>query len=479
MAVTAALPQQNADLLIVNARVRTMNPKQPLAEAVAVSGDRITLVGTNVAVRKRADSSTKVIDAGGRLVLPGFNDAHVHFTGVGNFFSHLDATTIDSFEQLREKIAHFTRYLPKGRWLIGAKLDISKFSRSMIAEIDPVSRENPILIYLNDPSSALVNSAALRAAGIQPATAGRGIITGADLVRIRNAIPKDHGSNWSEIVEAASNYAAANGVTSVQDVHSDDLLATYREMARAGRLKTRIYDCIGLGPWEKANFPKPTTSTSDAMVRGGCVKWMADGSEGEVEELTQKLVRADRAGLQIAVHAIGRDAIENTVQAFEGVIKANGKRDRRLRIEHATRLGKPDAQRLTRSNIVLSMQPHLFDRGNSAAGDDYRFLFRNGVRLAFGSDSSMIDINPLLGIHSAVNAGPRSIAVEAAVSAYTLGSAYAEFQESEKGSITVGKLADLVILSDDIFAIDPKRIRDTKSVMTILGGKVVFDAANN
>jgi predicted amidohydrolase YtcJ len=278
-----------------------------------------------------------------------------------------------------------------------------------------------------------------------------------------------------EITEAASNYAASLGVTSVQDVHSDDLLATYRSMAKSGRLETRIYECVGMSGWKRNPSIAPPTATGDDMVRGGCIKGMSDGSPEEIAELSADVSRADRAGHQVMIHAIGRRANENTINAFAFAIHQNGKRDRRFRIEHAHNIARPEIARLRALGIIASMQPALFYDG-SDAGDDYPFLFRSRADVAFGSDASMIDIDPLMGIHAAVNSGANSISVETAVRSYTLGSAYAEFQEKQKGSIEVGKLADLVVLSRDIFTIPRAEIKNAKVETTILGGKIVYSA---
>jgi predicted amidohydrolase YtcJ len=404
--------------------------------------------------------------------LPGFNDAHVHFTGVGNFFSHLNSRDITSKDELSERIARFARFLPKGRFIIGGSLDLSRWKGPAISlkRLDSVSPEHPLIIYFADPRSALVNPAALKKAGLPPDQTP--VVTGSRLALIQNVIPRDHGSNWAEITEAASNYAASLGVTSVQDVHSDNLLATYQAMATAGRLKVRIYECVGMSDWKRNPAVAPKAASGDAMVRGGCIKGMADGTEDELGELAADITRADRAGHQVTIHAIGRRANANTVNAFAAAIAQNGPRDRRFRIEHAHNIANSEIVRLRSLGIIPSMQPALFYDGTDT-GDDYPLLFRSRVDVAFGSDASMIDIDPLAGIHAAVNSGENSISVAQAVRAYTLGSAFAEFQEREKGTIAVGKLADIIVLSRDIFRVPRAEIGKTSVEMTILGGKIV------
>ena len=462
--------QSTADLILINGNVRTLDKRNPRAQAVAISAERITAVGSNAAVRKLAGSATRVIDAGGRLVLPGFNDAHVHLTGVGNFFSHLNISEGATATEITATIARFTRALPNGRWVLGRGWRATG-RLPTVSALDAVSRDNPVLIYSKDYSLGIANSQALKLAGVVSQT---GVITGAELQRVKQHVPQNHASAWAQIIETAGNYAASLGVTSVQDVHSDDLYELLLKLTEQGKLKVRVYDCIGIGERKKAIAAGLRAAQGTPMVRRGCVKGMADGDTVEVEELQREVAEADAAGLQVMVHAIGQRSNANILTAFEGVIAANGKRDRRFRVEHAARMNGSDTPRFARSGIVASMQPQLFYSG-ALSGDDYRRIFDASTPVAFGSDSSMIDLDPMPGIHAAVNSGPRSITVEEAVRAYTIGSAYAEFQEGIKGTLEVGKLADFVILSEDIFDIDPMKIRDAKVLTTVFDGKVVFE----
>ena len=441
---------------------------------MASSKGRIIAVGTDSEIRALAGPQTIVIDAKGRLVLSGFNDAHVHFTAIGNRFSHLDLRNATSADEVVEKIEYYCRFLPKGRWLIGTGLDEKRWKSAVLPalwRIDDASPNNPILLYFADPKTALVNSAALKAASIASLD---NVVREPQLATVRNAIPKNSGTNFAEIAETASNYAASLGVTSVQDVHSDNDLAMLSGLENSGKLKTRVYDCVGLRVWEDTRPDIKRTIEGQRLVRGGCVKWYSDGSPDEQPELRSRVAAADKAGMQVLIHAIGEAANSYALDALEFAASRNGFRDRRSRIEHAHRLRRLDFSRLSNAKIIASMQPFLFYYGGLTTGDDYRAIMKSGVKIAFGSDASMVDLNPLLGIHAAVNAGKRSISVVEAVRAYTLGSAYAEFQEKQKGTIEVGKLADLIILSDDIFKIEPSAISKVKVLTTIVDGKVVY-----
>jgi predicted amidohydrolase YtcJ len=235
--------QTSADLILINANIRTMDARASKAGALAVVNGRIIAVGKTNDMRKFANDKTLSIDAGGKLVIPGFNDAHVHFTGIGNKFSHLDLKQARDKQEVLDHIAFYTSVLPKGRWMLGAGLSLSPQDLPTLAQIDAVSSDNPVLIYFADYKSAMVNSDALKRAKILTNDA---MIAGESVTRVRQQVPLDHEHNWSEIAETASNYAASLGVTSVQDVHSDDLVAILNTLAESGKLKTRVYECIGI-----------------------------------------------------------------------------------------------------------------------------------------------------------------------------------------------------------------------------------------
>lgn len=453
---------QPVDFVLINANIRTLNEKNTRAEALAAAGGKIVAVGSTATIRKLAGPRTLVIDAQGRLVIPGFNDAHVHFSAIGNRFSYLDCRSKTKRDVL-DAVSFHARMMPSGRWIRGGGLQLA--AAPTLADIDVAAGDHPLLIYLADPRTALVNSAALKLAQVADED---GLINGQILARVHAHLPRSHTPDWAAIVETASNYAASLGVTSVQDVHSDDLGDVYFQLAEAGKLKTRVYECVGIADWPKLAERKPRTSP---LVREGCVKGMAPSEDTGSAKLQRNVTAADRAGLQVMIHAIGEIENSTVIDVFEKTARQNGRRDRRFRIEHAHDLKPSDYRRLAQNDIIASMQPYLF----GYSGDDHRKLLNANIRLALGSDASMTDFNPLMAIHAAVNAGPYSISVTEAVTAHTLGSAYAEFQEKEKGTLEVGKLADIVILSDDIFT-HPSHIADARVVLTVVGGSVVFRA---
>ena len=454
------------------------------AEAIAIIGCKIAAVGTNKTIRDFAGPATRTIDARGRLVLPGFNDAHVHFTAIGNTFSSIDLRAKRTAGEIIDQMGHYVRFLPKGRWLLGIGWNDAVLPAR--ESIDAISPDHPVFIYHADGKSALANSPALTMAQITKFARGRaddgvardsrgeptGVLRGSAMVRVSNLIPQPHINKWPEIAETASNYAASLGVTSVQDVHSDELANVYRELARQGKLKTRIYDCSPLSSLARLKTQGIRSAAGDAFVRTGCVKHFTDGDDANAAELEKNVLAADKAGLQVMIHAIGPRSNGIVLDIFEKTARQNGSWDRRFRIEHANYVKESDLRRFGKLKIIASLQPWIF-HGDSF--EDYKRLFDVGAPIAFGSDASITEFNPLLGIYAAVT-GTSAVTVEQAVRSYTMGSAFAEFQENVKGSIEAGKLADLVILSDDIFTIDPAKIRTVKVVTTIVDGKVVFEA---
>ncbi|MBK9165109.1 MAG: amidohydrolase [Acidobacteria bacterium] len=462
-----------ADLVILNSDVRTMDLKRPRATAIVVTGSRIVFVGDDSDARKYIGKGTRIIDAGGKLVVPGFNDSHVHFMAIGNKFSSLDAKGIAGSEEFYERLTYYLQFLPKGRWILGSGASKEMVAEINAAEIERIAPDNPLFIYAADPSEAIANSSARKLAGLAEA---KNVVTvrEIDLARIARKVPADHIRRWAEIAETASNYAASYGITSVQDTHSDDQSDVYRQLAAAGRLKTRVYDCSSLLDWFAKQTPPPQ-NTAGEMVRTGCLKGFHDGEDNWTPRLRQQILAADKARWQVAVHAIGSKPNSIVLDIFELAAKENGKRDRRFRIEHAEGILARDYARLGRLGVVVSIQPHLFGRGGYSS-NYYRDLVKNGAIAALGSDAPMTAFDPLLGLNTR-DAG-NGFSFLDSIQGYTVGSAYAEFAEAEKGKLLSGMLADIVILSQNIFASSDLRISGAEVEVTIVNGKVVYEKNN-
>jgi predicted amidohydrolase YtcJ len=527
-----------ADLIIINASVRTMEKAQPKAEAVAIMGNKIVAVGSNQEVQVLSGTNTRTIDARGKLVLPGFNDSHVHFLDGGAGLSSVDLRDAKTPQEFVERIKNFAAKLPKGRWILNGNWDHENWTPSNLptaAMIDAVTPDNPVFINRLDGHMALANSVALKMAGVDKNTkdvAGGEIVRDADgnptgvlkdnaMDYVYKVIPEFSFEQKMEYLQAASNYAASLGVTSVQDMSAGTDVGVYQEMLRQGKLKTRVYAVSTLGDWQRWQKAGVRYAFGNSMLRVGGLKGFIDGSLGSttawfyepyldapnstglpvVDPMkAHEFVRdADKAGLQIMIHAIGDRGNDEVLKAFEAVAKENGERDRRFRIEHAQHLNEGLIKRFAAHKVIASMQPyHAIDDGRWAwkrldekrlkGTYAFRSLLDSGATLAFGTDWYVAPLNPMLGIYAATtrrtldDKNPngwipeQKISVEETVRAYTYGSAYAEFQENMKGTITPGKLADLVILSEDIFSINPVEIRNVKVLTTIVDGRVVFES---
>lgn len=464
-----ATAPEAADLVILNANVRTMSERRPSSAAVAVRGNKIVFVGTTREARKLISSSTRVMDAKGRLLLPGFNDAHTHFIAIGNSFSSIDLRNAKTYGDAVSAIERYAGILPKGRWILGSAWTFGyPPGEEEMAALENAAPENPVLLFRDRGSSAWANKAATNLSGtgdlVDETT---GIVRGPALAQIRRQIPPDHMKNWAEIAATATNYAASLGITSIQDVSADERSELYRELERSGMLKTRIYDCGPLPEWHLSLAPP--SQAPDSMVRGGCLKGFYEEDPEEAKKLRVHAQTAYRNGWQIAVHAIGAKANSSVLGIFGGL---KGQTRRRLRVEHAHDPSLADMRRFARLGIVASVQPHLFGGDRT----QYRTMVDAGMHVAFGSDAPMTDFNPMLTIYAAVS-GPTSLSVREAVYAYTVGSAYAEFQDAIKGTIEPGMLADLVVLSEDIFTAPPAGIPNVRVLMTIVNGRVVYEAA--
>ncbi len=463
--------QPRADLVIVGGTVWSGTSKEPITADIAVAGNKIAAIGEQTSIKEWIGPGTRIIDAKGRLVLPGFNDSHVHFMAIGNTFSTLDLSGISSADELYSRVRYYSQFVPKGRWILGSGGTDALWRDVTANGLDSSSPDNPVFLYHADAGSAVTNSYALKLARSNSTVAG--VIRGREFEILRRAVPADHSRNWAEIAETASNYAASLGVTSVQDMHSDAMADVYRKLEGEGRLKTRVYDCLSLPEQvrTKAVFVK---SEPDAMVRTGCLKGFHDGDDEWTPKLRSDVLAADKAGWQVAIHAIGEKPNRIALDIFEEAVKLNGRRDRRFRLEHAEGISDLDLARLGKLGVIASIQPYLFGDGRGYLNGYYASILQSGGRLALGSDAPMTSFDPLLGL-SRERRNDAGVSFADSLGGYSSGSAYAEFAEEKKGTLSAGKLADIVILSQNIFVSSGDRVSDTKVVYTIVNGTLVYE----
>ena len=529
------IKQSQATVVITNAHIWTGNSIQPYADAIAVNKDTIIFVGDSVGIKKFISNSTQIIDAQGATVTPGFIDAHVHFIDGGLNLASVQLRDANTKILFLQRIKDFANTIPAGDWILGGDWDQTLWGGEMPDRswLDSITPNNPVFINRLDGHMVVANSLALKAANINAATKD---ITGGEIARdnkgnptgilkdnaqdlVYKVIPTSPDAVLDKALDAAMNYVASKGVTSVHSMGTWSDVATYKRAQKSNRLKTRIYANVPLRTWQQLRDEVAKNGHGDAWLHIGGLKGFVDGALGShtammmqplldkpnlkglyitpLDSLYYFTSQADKAGLQVMVHAIGDEAIHQQLNIYERVEKENGTRDRRFRIEHAQHIAPSDISRFASLNVIASMQPYqIIDDGRwaekllghkrSETTYAIRSLVDTKAIIAGGSDWPVSPPTPLEGIYGAVTRRTldekqpngwipeQKISVEEALRCYTYNAAFAEFEETHKGTLQVGKLADIVILDADIFKIAPEKIRDMHVVKTIVGGKIIY-----
>ena len=522
-----------ADTVLLNGTIWTGNPTQANARALAIKGDTIVAVGRNASIKSYIGDSTRVIDLAGKFVAPGFIDSHVHFVTGGFRLSSVQLRDARSPEEFIRRIADFASQQEPGIWITGGDWDHENWGGTLPERswIDSVTRQNPVWINRLDGHMALANTAALRAARISKNVkdiAGGEVVRNAGgelsgifkdnaMIWVDKAEPEPNEAQQDRALQAAMEYVAAQGVTSVH--HMSGYLEVLERFHDADKLITRVYAGMPIYRWKELANKIQQQGRGDKWLRIGNLKGFMDGSLGShtaaffqpfsdspadsgflvstPEEMYRWISSADSAGLQPMVHAIGDRAISKLLDIYARVTEENGPRDRRFRIEHAQHIAPKDFARFRELGIIASMQPyHAIDDGRWAEkviGPErikttyaFRSLLDSGSRLAFGSDWFVAPPTPLEGMYAAVSrrtldgqhpdgwVPEQKISLEEALKAYTIDAAYASFEEHIKGTLEVGKLADLVVLDRNLTRISPADIRETMVELTMVGGKIVY-----
>jgi predicted amidohydrolase YtcJ len=531
----------STEMVIINGLVCTLDPQRPTAEAIAISGNRIIAVGTNSDILKLVTPSTTVISANGRLVLPGFNDSHLHFLSGGSSLLELNLSGIDSLSTIIKKLRQAAVDIPAGQWIVGRGWDHTLFNAGQWPNktmLDTVAPEHPVFLIRIDGHVAWVNSAALRLASItadtpnpfggdiarSPDGEATGILKETAVDLVQKLIPEYTEAQKLALLQCALAQARQLGITSIQDNSGVDTFPLYRRLADEGKLTVRVSEWLNFNTAKDP--PALVTQIKELQelavphhLRVGLLKGFVDGTLGSrtasffepyaddpacgiqeytLEELQTLIATADSLGLQVGLHCIGDKAIWTALTAYHTASLKCGVKSSRHRIEHAQVLRVEDLQKFAEYQVIASMQPthctsdlrwaeqrigHERCKGAYA----WRSILASGGHIAFGTDWPVEPLDPMRGLYSAVTRRnietglppegwfpEQCLTIKEAVYCYTLGSAYAEFEEVEKGSITPGKLADLIILDKNIFEIPPENILTTHVDMTIFDGQVAY-----
>ncbi|HEX6559336.1 MAG TPA: amidohydrolase [Longimicrobiales bacterium] len=528
---------QPAELIVSGGTVWTGARQHPSAQAVAVRGGRIVYVGTNEQVLRFQGPDTRHIQLHGELVVPGFTDSHTHFIGGGFSLGSVDLRPARSPREFAALIGEFARGLPAGRWITEGNWDHEAWPGAPLPRrewIDSVTPNNPVAVSRLDGHMMVTNTRALKLAGITRKTPDppggtivhdpktgepTGVLKDEAMGLVWRVVPEASRAESDEALHRAQAYAIARGVTMITDMGSWSDLATYRRARARGELKIRVYAFVPIDTWQRLRDYVAHQGSGDLRLKWGGVKGFVDGSLGsttawfyepyadarttrglmvtDTARLREWALAADRARLQVAVHAIGDHANDWLLDTYQWIEERNGTRDRRSRIEHAQHLTPQAITRFAALGVLPSMQPyHAIDDGRWAEKRigpkriqttyAFRSLLDAHARLLFGSDWTVAPIDPLLGIYAATTrrtiddrnpqgwVPEQKITVEEALRAYTVNNAYGAFMEQDIGTLERTKRGDMTILSENILGIDAARIKDVQVDYTIVGGEVVY-----
>ncbi|NUM43328.1 MAG: amidohydrolase [Anaerolineales bacterium] len=535
-----------ADLLFINAHIFSADSNQPTARdpmphtALAVQGNRIVFLGTHADADAWRGPHTRVIDARGHTLMPGFIDSHYHLLWGSVELRAAQLGEVRSLADLREGLLAYAETHPAPMWIHGQGLIYLTVDGASLTRhhLDAIFTDRPIVVTAYDGHTVWANTCALEMAGIlhgAEVPEGSEIVMGADglatgELRERGAIhyvddliPEPTEPEKRALLHQGLRLAAELGITSVHNMDGElEQLTRYMALEDSGELTLRVYVPYTIRPETPVEALREAVEMAQAnpggMARGGAVKFFMDGviesftalmledyagapgNKGSAlftaEHFTRMATEADRLGLQIFVHAIGDAAVRRTLDGYEAAQRANGKRDSRHRVEHIEVHHPDDLPRFAELGVIASMQP--LHAPTSAFGYDvwparvgvarwdrsfaWNRLRAAGARVVFGSDWPVVSQSPFKGLFTALNRQPwqeglaeHRQTLEQALLSYTREAAYAEFMEHEKGQLKPGYLADLVLLSEDIFAVPPAEIARVHPRMTVVDGRVVFE----
>jgi predicted amidohydrolase YtcJ len=537
-----------ADIIVIHGRIYTGKARQPWAQALATRGDKIVAIGDNATIEKRRGMGTRVINAGGRLVLPGFTDCHVHFLDGSLSLGRVDLEGAKDAADIQKRLREYASEHPDDDWILGRGWNYAMFGPGTLPHkkyLDEIFPDRPVFLEGYDGHTYWANSKALALAGVTRETPNppNGIIVRDPLTGeatgtlkesaqdlVAKVVPKPTRAEKLLALRAGMKWANEQGITRVHSAGGDfEILDLFEEMRHRGDLSVRMYVAYFLNPpllrpEDLKSIEAGRKKFHNEWIDAGAVKFMVDGV---VESHTAAMLEPysddtslkgklfwepanysgavtdlDKRGLQLFTHAIGDYGVRVALDAYENAEQRNHNRDRRSRIEHIETIAAADIPRFGKLGVIASMQPfHSYPDSDTLdvwarnAGPDrasrawaWKSISDAGGHLALGSDWPVVTLNPWEGIQTAVTRqtaegtpeggfvfGQR-LTVEQAVEGYTLGAAFAGRREKTEGSLETGKLADVIIVSQNIFDINPHKIGTTKVVATIVGGRLVYQA---
>ncbi|MFC1897088.1 amidohydrolase [Chloroflexota bacterium] len=512
-----------ADIILKNANVITMDLKQPTAELVAIKGDSILLVASKEELELVAGAGTKIVDCQSKTVVPGFNDAHCHFFSFLRKLLSIDLSpsSVSSISDIKEALYNQAQNTPLGRWLAGTGYNefyLTEKRHPTRWDIDEIAPHHPVVLAQRSLHTCVLNSLALSLADITKETPGPpgGLIdrdpnTGEPsgllhemLGYIREEVmPPLSEEELMKGTALANQHYLSCGITSLQEATVVNDLSRWQTLYRLkenGRLTSRVYMMFGAGVMNQFQEAGLALGSGDSQLRLGGVKIIVGETTGKLyppqTELNQQVFSAHQAGFQLAIHATRPNTVQAAIIALEYAHSHLSETGRRHRIEHCSVCPPRLLKRLSKLQAVIVTQPPFVHYGGeryleTMPASQLRWLHRfksflnSGLIIAASSDSPIVPDNPLVGIYAAVTRQTESgqalllqecVSAEQALAMYTMKGAYASFEEGMKGSITQGKLADMVVLSDDPVKALPEKVKDIKVEMTIIDGKVVWEA---
>lgn len=529
-----------ADLALINGVIYTGDPAKPRVQALASRGEIILATGSTAEIQKLIGSRTHVIDLRGGFAMPGFNDAHLHLGNAAQAKLTVDLEGVKSIAEFQRRIRARVEISTPGQWIVGRGWDHTLWNPARFPtrqDLDAVSADHPMFFTHISGHVSVANSKALEIAGITASTPNPpggeiehdaqgqpdGMLKEAPASSlVGRHIPPPTSEQRRQGIQLALQEAALRGVTSMQDNSSWDDFLTYRALKDEGTLTARISEWLPFdAPLDRLNQMRTDGGTTDPWLKTGMLKGFMDGAlgtgtaallapysddpnstgilESHPEDLNKMCVERDKAGFQIGLHAIGDRGVRTALDCFAAVVGANGPRDRRDRVEHAQIVAPDDFPRFASLHVIASMQPshqttdmrwaeRRLGPERIKGAYAWKTMLNDGVTLAFGTDWPVEIINPMRGLHACVtrqlpDGSPKDgwqpqekISMDECIHAYTVGSAYAEFDEGKKGRLMPGQYADIIILSEDVTKVPPREILNVNVLQTIVGGKTVFSA---